>query len=97
MLLRDLGGAALYAVDSADWSGSCLEENSTSSKAPQLLHTLYHAFTSLARKSRGVLLETLQQDIRTSSLLTVSGLAKNKLQLTILLLFGTFSELSNLS
>ncbi|XP_033606360.1 uncharacterized protein LOC111861744 [Cryptotermes secundus] len=73
VLLRDLGGAALYAVDSADWSGSCLEENSTRSRAPLLLHTLYHAFTSLARKSRGVLLETLQQDIRTSSLRTVSG------------------------
>jgi hypothetical protein len=74
VLLRDLGGAALYPVDSADWSGSCLEENTTDSKAPRLLHTLYHAFTSLARKSRGVLLETLQEDIRTSSLLTVTGL-----------------------
>jgi hypothetical protein len=74
VLLRDLAGAALYPVDSADWSGSCLEENGTDSKAPRLLHSLYHAFTSLTRKSRGALLETLQEDIRTSTLLTFSGL-----------------------
>ncbi|XP_021929217.1 uncharacterized protein LOC110834409 [Zootermopsis nevadensis] len=73
VLLRDLAGAALYPVDSADWSGTCLVENSTDSKIPQLLHSLHHAFTSLARKSRGTLLETLQEDIRTSTLLTFTG------------------------
>ena len=73
-MLRDLAGAALYTIDSADWSGSCLEENGTDIKAPRLLHSLHHAFTSLARKSRGAVLETLQEDIRTSTLLTFSGM-----------------------
>jgi hypothetical protein len=75
-LLRDLGGAALHTVDSADWSGACLEDNSTESKAPRLLHRLPHSVTALARKSRGALLETLQEDIRTSTLLTLTGLQK---------------------
>jgi hypothetical protein len=97
VLLRDLGGAALYPVDSADWSGSCLEENGTDSRAPQLLHILYNAFTSLARKSRGILLDTLQEDIRTSSLHTVSGLHKHALSLSTVAFWGTPSELPDLS
>ena len=53
-----------------------MEDNSTENKAPRLLHRLHHAFTALARKSRGALLETLQEDIRTSTLLTFTGLQR---------------------
>ncbi|KAJ4443026.1 hypothetical protein ANN_04676 [Periplaneta americana] len=74
VILRDLAGAALYPVDAADWTGACAEENGTESGGPpRLLRRLHHAFTTLARRSRGAVLETLQEDIRTSTLITFQG------------------------
>ncbi|KAJ8892465.1 hypothetical protein PR048_005045 [Dryococelus australis] len=71
-LLRDLAGAAIFPLDDDDMGGACAPFNNQSS-TPWLVASLHDAFTRLARKSREVVLESLQDEIKQSTLLTFSG------------------------
>ncbi|XP_063234548.1 uncharacterized protein LOC134537730 [Bacillus rossius redtenbacheri] len=71
-LLRDLAGAAIFPLDDDDLGGACASSNKTTS-SPWLVSSLHDAFTRLARKPRGAVLESLQDEIRQSTLLTFPG------------------------
>ncbi|CAG2053515.1 unnamed protein product [Timema podura] len=85
VLLRDLAGAAVFPVDDDDLEDSCapFTSNKTTEEGggvkgktrhlPWLVASLHDTFTHLARQSRQVVLENLQEQIKQSTLLTFSG------------------------
>ncbi|KAL0278882.1 UNVERIFIED_CONTAM: hypothetical protein PYX00_000564 [Menopon gallinae] len=70
ILLRELAGGAIYPIDADTGRDPC---NDTSSEVGFLTNTLFKNIMSLDRKPRGLVLESLQQDIHDTSYSTVEA------------------------